>query len=146
MTMSEERDAIARRIENYKNGDYEFDNSFAVDIMEDARMLVDVLLLAAASEVVICAAIKLDDGYIVRGHRHDDCIRTAAARGDYPTRQHGPICADQQGFVTSRNRFVNRDDAMAIQKAAGLPSADLVAKGYSDPSLRGDILFSEDVY
>src|SRR3990167_8567278 len=30
-----------------------------------------------AHEVCICAAIRLEDGRIIRGHRHDDCIQTA---------------------------------------------------------------------
>lgn len=99
----------------------------------------------APSEICICAAVRLDDGYIVRGHRHDDCIQTvekfrAAGKMIGVPRQ------DQQGFVTSKNRFVGRKEAMVLQRAAGIPSADLIAKGFSDPSLRGDILFSEDLY
>lgn len=137
------RARFAKRIDNYKNAEYEDDSSYAVDIMDDLLAFADRLL---AHEIVICSAVRLNDGYIVRGHRHDDAMRAAAARGDYPQRQHGPMRADQQGFVTSRNRFVSRHEAMALQKAAGIPSADLVAKGYRDTSLRGDTLFSEDVY
>ena len=54
------------------------------------------------------------------------------------------ICAairavTEQGFITSRNRFVGREEAMRLHRAAGLKSA-----AYGE--LRGDILFSEDLY
>lgn len=44
-----------------------------------------------------------------------------------------------QGFVTSRNRYVDRKEAMRIQKEAGVESLD--PGGY-----RGDELYSEDLY
>jgi hypothetical protein len=44
-----------------------------------------------------------------------------------------------QGFITSRNRFVTREEGYALQVAAGIPSA--AAGGY-----RGKRLFSEDLY
>jgi hypothetical protein len=84
-------------------------------------------------EVCICAAIQLTDGRIFRGHRHDDCIQTALKQKGEPVE---PRLA-QQGFMTSRNRFVGREEAMRLQVAAGIESRD----GY-----RGDILFSEDLY
>lgn len=31
-------------------------------------------LEAAQREICLCAAILLDDGRIIRGHRHDDCL------------------------------------------------------------------------
>jgi hypothetical protein len=84
-------------------------------------------------EVCICAAIKMG-GLIIRGHRHDDCLRNLKAR----RLDAEPIV---QGFITSRNRFVGREEAMRLQKAAGAKSM------YSpDGELRGDILFSEDLY
>lgn len=85
-----------------------------------------------AFEFCVCAAIRLADGRIIRGHRHDDCIQTALKWGVQPTRH-----SDVQGFVTSRNRFVDRKEGMAIQQAAGIESI----VGY-----RGEILFSEDLY
>lgn len=86
-------------------------------------------------EIVICSAIMLPDGYVVRGHRHDDCIRTAAGIPRYK----GQILDRRQGFVTSRNRFVDRYEGLALQKAAGIKSAD--KSGY-----RAHKLFSEDLY
>lgn len=98
-------------------------------------------------ETIICAAIRLPDGRVIRGHRHDSCIRTAEEMVSW---QHDPrsgvngppweasMCSDQ-GFVTSRNRYVGRIEAMEIHRAAGGKSAC-----YGE--LRGDVLFSEDLY
>jgi hypothetical protein len=44
-----------------------------------------------------------------------------------------------QGFITSRNRFVSRSEAMKLQLDAGIPS--VVKGGY-----RGTVLYSEDLY
>jgi hypothetical protein len=87
------------------------------------------------SEICICAAIKIDDGKIIRGHRHHDCIAIIQANGI------GPIGSEkgEQGFVTSANRFVNRKEGYQLQIAAGIKS--IAVGGY-----RGDILFSEDLY
>ena len=85
-------------------------------------------------EVCICAAVRLQDGRIIRGHRHDDCILTAIKLKvvDYVTQ-------DSQGFVTSRNRFVGRAEGATLQNAAGLTS-----KHYDGPI--NSMLFSEDLY
>lgn len=89
--------------------------------------------LAHQLEICICAAIKMG-GLIIRGHRHDDCLRNIKAR----RLDSEPIV---QGFMTSQNRFVDREEAMQLQRAAGEKSA------YSpDGELHGDILFSEDLY
>jgi len=84
-------------------------------------------------EVCICAAVRLQDGRIIRGHRHDDCILTAIKLKvvDYVTQ-------DSQGFVTSRNRFVGRKEGAALQRLAGIKSAMT--------GLDIGILFSEDLY
>jgi hypothetical protein len=69
-------------------------------------------------EIIICSAIKTSDGQIVRGHRHCDAMNAAANRDLKPWRGE-----DSQGFITSTNRYVGRKEALAIQKAAGIPSA-----------------------
>ena len=84
-------------------------------------------------EICICAAIKDTTGYIWRGHRHADAIRLCEmARRSFK-------CSSGEGFVTSRNRFVGREEGMELQIDAGIPSAD--SGGY-----RGNRLFSEDLY
>lgn len=85
-------------------------------------------------EICICAAVIAEDGTIVRGHRHGDCLMTIQRMGKkmQPT-------AESQGFITSRNRYATRQAGLLLQKIAGIKSAD--PGGY-----RGDILFSEDLY
>ena len=89
-------------------------------------------------EIVICAAIRMKDGYIVRGHRHSDCLATASKipryKGEHPW-------GENQGFVTSENRYVNRLEGAKIQKAAGIKSKMLGDQAY----LHGE-LYSEDLY
>lgn len=87
------------------------------------------------AEVCICAAIRLDDGEVFRGHRHNDAIRTAGNAGVERARIHRA----EQGFITSRNRFVGREEGAALQRAAGIVSAQTGA-------LPEGMLFSEDLY
>lgn len=89
-------------------------------------------------EFCVCAAVKLDDGRIIRGHRHSDCI-TTAARWQAAGQVIGPIYPDQQGFLTSRGRFVDRRLAMELQRAI----SDKAPKGHF---LQGEELISEDLY
>lgn len=109
-----------------------------------------VALRKQASDVreqIVCAAIRLPDGRVIRGHRHDGCIKYAydlvTWQNDPKSGVNGPPwtpeMARQQGFVTSRNRYVDRAEAMEIHRAAGGKSAC-----YGE--LRGDVLFSEDCY
>lgn len=85
-------------------------------------------------EIVICAAVMSTCGKIFRCHRHPDGFRALEARG--------LKCEERikgQGFVTSRNRYVDRITAFDIQLRAGIKSAD--PDGY-----RGVQLYSEDLY
>lgn len=91
--------------------------------------------LNTEKEIVICAAIQYKCGELIRGHRHDDCIANANKR-EVPLEAKGAI----MGFITSKNRFVDRIEGMKIQKAAGIPSA------WQKDGYRGDLLFSEDLY
>ena len=86
-------------------------------------------------EIVICSAVKSGDGLIVRGHRHCDCYHNFSLRPKY---QAG-MGIYEDGFITSRNRFVGREEALKIQILAGKKSND--PNGY-----RGNILYSEDLY
>lgn len=76
-----------------------------------------------APEVCVCAAVRLSDGYIVRGHRHNDCLRTASEM--HRTDSARP----EQGFMTTRNLFVNRNEGLHLQLAAGVPSANEITGG-----------------
>lgn len=98
-------------------------------------------------EIVICSAVRLPDGRLIRGHRHGDCLKTAHELVIYQ-KLHGysdlewsNLHGDDQGFITSKNRYVDRQEGMRLQKAAGIESKSSDGKGY-----RGDTLFSEDLY
>lgn len=87
-------------------------------------------------EICICAAIKMTDGYIARGHRHGDCIRHVNEHYAYLRKEvnwNGHV----QGFMTGHNRFVTREEGRKLQDAAGIKSVE---------EYRGDTLFSEDLY
>ncbi len=63
-------------------------------------------------EKIICAAVQMDDGYIVYGHRHHNALQAA---NDIP-KYAGTVASNrpQQGFVTSEGRFVDRREAYKI--------------------------------
>ncbi len=93
-------------------------------------------------EIVICSAIKLSNGKVIRGHRHADCFYTARRM----LKEKEDINIDiimaangAQGFVTSKNRFVSREEGRKLQDAAGIKSVS--PEGYMP-----DTLFSEDLY
>lgn len=94
-------------------------------------------------EIVICAAVRADDGYIVRGHRHNDALRTL--RG-IPAYEHSkPPHGDDQGFVTSENRYVDRREACQLQQAAGIVSY-YERRGEPWKAYFDGELYSEDLY
>lgn len=85
-------------------------------------------------EICICAAVIAKTGEIIRGHRHADCIHTMKRMGLEPKRS-----GEAQGFITSENRYVNREKGRKLQDAAGIKSAS--PEGYY-----GSTLYSEDLY
>lgn len=89
-------------------------------------------------EIVICSAIRMNDGYIVRGHRHADVIRTAS---QIPRYKNDRPFGSNQGFVTSKGRYVDRIEGAKIQKLAGIKSKMPEGQEY----LHGE-LYSEDLY
>lgn len=82
------------------------------------------------SEFCICAAVKANDGQIIRCHRHYIGIDYLFERG---------LSTIEQGFITSKNRFVNRKEGRILQDKAGIASK-------SKDGYHSDILFSEDLY
>ena len=80
----------------------------------------------------------MNDDYIVRGHRHSDCIRTAS---QIPRHKDQRPFGRNQGFVTSTGRYVDRIEGAKIQKAAGIKSKMPEGQEY----LHGE-LYSEDLY
>lgn len=95
---------------------------------------IDKLLSQVKAEVVICAAIKLKDGRVLRCHRHGDGMLNAHHNGWELAEG-----IEQQGFITSKGRYVSREEGRKLQDAAGVKSVD--PEGY-----RGTTIFSEDLY
>jgi len=62
-------------------------------------------------ETIVGAAVRASNGKIVRGYRHSDAIRALQAMLGYECEQPS---GDNQGFVTSANRFVNRSEAYQL--------------------------------
>ena len=87
-------------------------------------------------EYILCAAISLtlkegNAPVVLAGYRHDDCFSSAIQLGYV-----GHIDSDEQGFLTSKGRFVGREEAKLIAKRAGQLKTDSVYKK----------LISEDIY
>lgn len=85
-------------------------------------------------EICICAAVRAEDGTVIRGQAHADCFESIIRRKKKIGRK-----PDDQGFITSRQRYVTRDEGRRLQDAAGIKSVR--EEGYV-----GDTLFSEDLY
>ena len=80
---------------------------------------VAILSRDQAAEVCICAAIRINSELVVRGHRHDSCYHTASL---IPGVTPESIRKAEQGFVTSRNRYVDRREGRRLQIEARIPS------------------------
>ena len=109
---------------------------------EDGNIWVEIEIkhlnnFVIGREIIICAAVKTPSGLIVRGHRHCDCYHNISLRPEY--RDPDKVGRCDEGFITSRNRYVGREEALKLQIEAGIKSAD--PGGY-----RRDVLFSEDLY
>jgi hypothetical protein len=107
------------------------------------------------TERILCAAIWVDTGLaepprrsytypatglLFCGWRHGDCFTALNAWADLlPAEERACVGEEQiagrhQGFLTSRGRFVDRQEAMEIARAAGQTMA------------MGETLYSEDLY
>ena len=85
------------------------------------------------TERILCAAIWFDDlkghvhqpkniqtGFVVCGRRHHNCYTTLVAVLGYDKWQETKMDFEQvQGFVTSLDRFVDREEAGKIAHVAG---------------------------
>ena len=82
-------------------------------------------------EICICAAVKTKDGLIIRGHRHSDCYLTITTMKKETS--------NEQGFITSKNRYVDRVEGAKLQNEAGIVSV------WTNKPVIG-LLLSEDLY
>jgi hypothetical protein len=100
-----------------------------------------------AQEHILCAAIHGDDGrhyrqqpkniesgMVICGHRHSHCIEVFVFAFRGATLTEATRSARRQGFLTSFNRFVEREEAARIAVAALQVSIDC------------ERLYSEDLY
>ena len=104
-------------------------------------------------EKIICAAnyyndgkeyphnpINITIGFVVCGRRHHNCIQTFTQIVGFPYTEQGHKInnTEVQGFMTSKNRFVDRKEALII----ALESNQVIDKS----QIRNDNLYSEDLY
>lgn len=93
-------------------------------------------------EIVICSAVRGKDGFIVRGHRHHNALY---ALHEIPGHEEDHCPPEDQGFITSHNRFVNRKEGYELQIAAGIKSVLEGTEHSNGAYLHGE-LYSEDLY
>jgi len=87
-------------------------------------------------EKIICAAVKINDE-IFKGHRHCHALEAMRDKLSYTmNRQQMNVLNEEQGFITSENRFVDRVEAMLIAIEAGQVNI----------SKSKELLYSEDLY
>ena len=84
-------------------------------------------------EYILCSAIDYN-GIIICGHRHEDCyeilqgLRPDISEVELPDRT-------KQGFLTSVNRYVNREEAWIIAKASNQIVYGLEVSDHDDDKL-----------
>jgi len=86
-------------------------------------------------EVCICAAVRATDGTIIKGHQHRDCRDGIIRRGKQPSKKW-----EDEGFITSKNRFVNREEGYILMQNIEWVSQN--PQGYQLCKW----LYSEDLY
>lgn len=106
------------------------------------------------SEYVTCSAIwykdlpsqtflpkNVDRGIVVCGHRHSNCIDIMKCLANLRSVKNGSesVGEYEQGFMTSKNRFVNRIEAMEI----AINTEQVKEENLCNPLIG---LFSEDLY
>ena len=90
-------------------------------------------------EYILCSAIKYN-GIVICGHRHNDCYKILTdlllkfTKIDLPKRE-------DQGFLTSTNRFVDRKEAFLIAN-----ENKQIIYGSDSMDVENQILISENLY
>lgn len=89
-------------------------------------------------EFIICAAIKLASRKIYYGHRHCHCLNAMNGQLSWTmNRQEIMKINEEEGFITSLNRFVDRQEAWKIAEENNQIIQQSGGKG---------TLYSEDLY
>jgi hypothetical protein len=106
--------------------------------METEKVSLERVLCAAIwypeEKTAVHAPRNITGGVVLCGFRHGDIISQFSVLTDRRTH----ITPHTQGFLTSENRFVNREEAAIIAMKAG----QLENTG----ACRGGKLYSEDLY
>ncbi len=97
-------------------------------------------------ETIICSAIwygdlptpayrpiNIDEGIVFCGHRHMHCLHQMVIMTGKKQSEAG---REIQGFLTNKNRFIDREEAVKIAKKANQLIREVNPK----------MLFSEDIY
>jgi hypothetical protein len=118
---------------------------------QDEETRTSALLNKTKCEYIICAAIHYDDGIwyehqpknistgiVVAGRRHHNSIMTVHILADMNLEKAKKFRAmkQTQGFLTSRDRFLNRQEAWVLAVEVGQIEADE----------KENTMFSEDLY
>lgn len=122
----------------------------------DEQAIKEFQDLVGPKEFCICAALKLPDGRVFNGHRHDGAIEYAGKTLHWEQRQSVGYSSDEiasyvrtyiadsvQGFTTSTGRFVDRYVGLELQKAAGKKNHARPDGSWSET---GRELYSEELY
>lgn len=83
-----------------------------------------------------CRPLNCETGLVFSGLRHHNCLYQKAALTGLADHESGP---NIQGFLTSKNRFVDRKEALEI----ALKTGQVDPKNLGNPRIG---LFSEDIY
>lgn len=83
---------------------------------------------------------NIDTGLVICGHRHHNCIQMFAELRGFPYSEESLeiMRTEIQGFLTSKNRFVDRKEALVI----ALENDQVL----DITTVCGNKLFSEDLY
>lgn len=126
-------------------------NKQKADLLPSASLVQNgVLAEVQDREYILCSAIwykdlptqkllatNIDKGIIVCGHRHGNIIATVKALAELRTVKFGAdsVGETEQGFLTSKNRFVSREEAAIIAFSTGQIAIEKLT-----------LLYSEDVW
>lgn len=83
---------------------------------------------------------NITSGFVIPGRRHHNCIALFSLMVGFPYDERGIklMNTEIQGFLTNTDRFVGREEALEIARAAG--------QVLDESDVRGNRLHSEDLY
>lgn len=91
-----------------------------------------------SEEHILCAAVKFC-GAVIPGYRHSNCYNTIKLIA--PNHKFNGADRENQGFLTSNERFVNRADAFQIAR-----KQNQIQKTSPMATAKSGELTSEDIY